>query len=78
MEHYEDEDDCFTNFESESPTIVLDDTSREALSWEPMVSPLNNNQIEFRISLDESDDEDYTLDRTAMTSNPFTGTLLKL
>ncbi|GKB64273.1 hypothetical protein Tco_0920459 [Tanacetum coccineum] len=61
MEHYEDEDDCFTNFESESPTIVLDDTSREALSWEPMVSPLNNNEIDFRISFDESDDEDYTV-----------------
>ncbi|GJV63911.1 hypothetical protein Tco_1474739 [Tanacetum coccineum] len=61
MEYYEDEDDCFTNFESEFPAIVLDDTSREALSWEPTVSPLNNNEIDFRISFDESDDEDYTV-----------------
>ncbi|GKC71560.1 hypothetical protein Tco_1117443 [Tanacetum coccineum] len=61
MEYCEDEDDCFTNFESEFPSIVLDDTSREALSWEPMISPLNDNEIEFRISFDESDDEDYTV-----------------
>ncbi|GJU45909.1 hypothetical protein Tco_1203175, partial [Tanacetum coccineum] len=26
-----------------------------------MVSPLNDNQIDFRISFDESDDEDYTV-----------------
>ncbi|GJZ39684.1 hypothetical protein Tco_0586247 [Tanacetum coccineum] len=59
MEYCEDEDDCFTNFESEFPAIVLDDTPREALSWEPTVSPLNDNEIDFRISFDESDDEDY-------------------
>ncbi|GJV71593.1 retrovirus-related pol polyprotein from transposon TNT 1-94, partial [Tanacetum coccineum] len=28
---------------------------------EPTVSPLNDNQIDFRISFDESDDEDYTV-----------------
>ncbi|GJU41741.1 hypothetical protein Tco_1194698 [Tanacetum coccineum] len=61
MEYCEDEDDCFTNFESEFPAIVLDDTSREALSWEPTVSPLNDNEIDFRISVDESNDEDYTV-----------------
>ncbi|GJR17982.1 hypothetical protein Tco_0966509 [Tanacetum coccineum] len=42
MEYCEDEDDCFTNFESEFPAIVLDDTSREALSWEPTVSYYND------------------------------------
>ncbi|GKD99727.1 hypothetical protein Tco_1387711 [Tanacetum coccineum] len=63
MEYCEDEDDCFTNFESEFPAIVLDNTitPREALSWEPMVSPLSDNKIDFRISFDESDDEDYTV-----------------
>ncbi|GJV91266.1 hypothetical protein Tco_1539079 [Tanacetum coccineum] len=61
MKYCEDEDDCFTNFESEFPAIVLDDTSREALSWEPMVSPFNDIEIDFRISFDESDDEDYTV-----------------
>ncbi|GJR71748.1 hypothetical protein Tco_0084113 [Tanacetum coccineum] len=40
-----------------SRAIVLDDTSREALSWEPTVSPLNDNEIDFRISFDESDDK---------------------
>ncbi|GJS51639.1 hypothetical protein Tco_0625001 [Tanacetum coccineum] len=32
-----------------------------APSCEPTVSPLNDNQVDFRISFDESDDEDYTL-----------------
>ncbi|GKD90379.1 hypothetical protein Tco_1365886, partial [Tanacetum coccineum] len=59
MEYCEDEDDCFTNFESEFRAIVLDDTSRDVLSWEPTVSPLNDKYIDFRISFDESDDEDY-------------------
>ncbi|GJY05474.1 retrovirus-related pol polyprotein from transposon TNT 1-94 [Tanacetum coccineum] len=35
-------------------------TSEEALSCEPTVSPLNDNKIDFRISFDESDDQDYT------------------
>ncbi|GJU97875.1 hypothetical protein Tco_1327146 [Tanacetum coccineum] len=61
MKYCEDEDDCFTNFESKFPAIVLDDTltSSEALSWKPTVSPLTNNEIDFKISFDESDDEDY-------------------
>ncbi|GJS07910.1 putative reverse transcriptase domain-containing protein [Tanacetum coccineum] len=33
--------------------IPNNDTSREALSWEPTVSPLNDNEIDFRISFDE-------------------------
>ncbi|GJR44608.1 hypothetical protein Tco_1312711 [Tanacetum coccineum] len=47
--------------ETEFPAIVFNGalTSEVALSCEPMVSPLNDNQIEFRISFDESDDEDY-------------------
>ncbi|GKF29906.1 hypothetical protein Tco_0096248, partial [Tanacetum coccineum] len=41
--------------------IVFDDTLTPdaALSYEPTVSPLNENEIDFRISFDESDDEDY-------------------
>ncbi|GJY02261.1 hypothetical protein Tco_0360413 [Tanacetum coccineum] len=61
VKYYEDEDDCFTNFESEFPAIVFDDTSDASLSCEPTVSPLNDNKIDFRISFDESDDEDYTV-----------------
>nr|GEW48889.1 hypothetical protein [Tanacetum cinerariifolium] len=61
MEYCEVEDDCFTNFETEYPAIVFDDTLMfdTTLSCEPMVSPLNENKIDFRISFDESDDEDY-------------------
>ncbi|GJT47939.1 hypothetical protein Tco_0974096 [Tanacetum coccineum] len=36
-------------------------TSKVAPSCEPTVSPFNDNQVDFRISFDESDDEDYTL-----------------
>nr|GEX84226.1 hypothetical protein [Tanacetum cinerariifolium] len=53
------EDDSFTNLETEYPALVLDDTSDATLSCEPMVSPLENNEIDFNISFDESDDEDY-------------------
>ncbi|GJX98780.1 hypothetical protein Tco_0355799, partial [Tanacetum coccineum] len=34
--------------------------SDETLSCEPTVSSLNDNEIDFRISFDKSDDEDYT------------------
>ncbi|GJY27612.1 hypothetical protein Tco_0403379 [Tanacetum coccineum] len=49
--------------ETEFPAIVLNDalTSEVTLSCEPTVSPLNDNQIDFRISFNESDDEDYTV-----------------
>ncbi|GJY29716.1 hypothetical protein Tco_0405483 [Tanacetum coccineum] len=61
MEYCEDEDDYFTNFETKFPAIVLDNTltSDAAISCGPTVSPLNDNEIDFRISFDESDDEDY-------------------
>ncbi|GKC37443.1 hypothetical protein Tco_1049827 [Tanacetum coccineum] len=59
MEYFEDEDDSFTNLDIEYLAIVFDDTSDAALSLEPMVSPLDNKKIEFKISFDESDDEDY-------------------
>ncbi|GJU94991.1 hypothetical protein Tco_1319747 [Tanacetum coccineum] len=63
MEYCEDEDDCFTNFKTKFSAIVLDNTltSDAALSCGPTVSPLNDNEIHFRISFDESDDEDYTV-----------------
>ncbi|GJU46604.1 hypothetical protein Tco_1203870, partial [Tanacetum coccineum] len=59
MEYCEKEDDSFTNLETEYLAIVFDDTSDATLLCEPMVSPLDNNEIEFKISFDESDDEDY-------------------
>ncbi|GJT10608.1 hypothetical protein Tco_0857650 [Tanacetum coccineum] len=47
--------------ETEFLSIVFNDnlTSNETLSCEPTVSSLNNNEIDFRISFDKSDDEDY-------------------
>ncbi|GJZ26075.1 hypothetical protein Tco_0570328 [Tanacetum coccineum] len=61
-EYCDDEDDSFTNFETEFPAIVFDDiTSNTSLSCESTISPLNDNEIDFRISFDESDDEDYTV-----------------
>nr|GEW72839.1 hypothetical protein [Tanacetum cinerariifolium] len=49
--------------ETKFPAIVLNDalTYEVALLCEPMVSPLNENQINFGISFDEFDDEDYTV-----------------
>ncbi|GJW49214.1 hypothetical protein Tco_0090565 [Tanacetum coccineum] len=49
--------------ETEFPAIVFNDelSSEKTLSCEPTISSLNNNEIDFRISFDESDDEDYTV-----------------
>ncbi|GKA97014.1 hypothetical protein Tco_0824908 [Tanacetum coccineum] len=59
-------DDDFHNFrsvETEFPAIVIDDTftSHVALSCESKVSPPINDEIDFTISFDESDDEDYAI-----------------
>ncbi|GJR21815.1 hypothetical protein Tco_0970342 [Tanacetum coccineum] len=48
--------------ETEFPAIVFNDTlTSEAHLCEPTVSSLNNNEIDFRISFDEFDDEDCTV-----------------
>ncbi|GJY82304.1 putative reverse transcriptase domain-containing protein [Tanacetum coccineum] len=49
--------------ETEFPAIVFNDTltSEATLSCEPMASSLKNDEIDFRISFDESDDEDCTV-----------------
>ncbi|GJX34916.1 hypothetical protein Tco_0246473 [Tanacetum coccineum] len=61
-EYCDDEDDSFTNFKTEFPAIVFDDiTSNTSIYCESTVSPLHDNEIDFRISFDESDDEDYTV-----------------
>ncbi|GJT97680.1 hypothetical protein Tco_1093198 [Tanacetum coccineum] len=58
VKNFEDEDDCFIDFETEFPAIVFDNTK---LSSEPTVCPPKENKVGFRISLDESDNEDYTV-----------------
>ncbi|GJT34208.1 hypothetical protein Tco_0924627 [Tanacetum coccineum] len=49
--------------ETEFPAIVFNDmlTFEAALSCEPKVRSLNNDEIDFRISFNDSDDEDYTV-----------------
>nr|GEX20992.1 hypothetical protein [Tanacetum cinerariifolium] len=53
------------------PAIAFDDTftSEAALSYDPTVSSLNNNEIDFRILFDESDDEDCTNEFPAIVYN---------
>nr|GEX08636.1 hypothetical protein [Tanacetum cinerariifolium] len=45
------------------PAIVLNDSlgTNHKISSEPMVCPLDDNEIDFKISFDESDDKDYTV-----------------
>ncbi|GJZ34547.1 reverse transcriptase domain-containing protein, partial [Tanacetum coccineum] len=60
VKNYKDEDDHPIDFEAEFPAIVFDNRLT-AIQSEPTVCPSNENELDFRISLDESDDEDYTL-----------------
>ncbi|GJV89797.1 hypothetical protein Tco_1533735 [Tanacetum coccineum] len=57
----DDEVHNLRSVETEFQAIVFNDelTSEETLSYGPRVSPLNDNEFDFRISFDESDDEDY-------------------
>ncbi|GKB19591.1 hypothetical protein Tco_0853514 [Tanacetum coccineum] len=56
-------DEDLISVETEYPANVFNDrlTSDETLSCEPTVSSFNDNEIDFKISFDESDDEDYTV-----------------
>ncbi|GJX14039.1 retrovirus-related pol polyprotein from transposon TNT 1-94, partial [Tanacetum coccineum] len=58
---YDEDVHDLRSVETEFPAIVFNDefSSEKTLSCEPTVSSLNNNEIDFRISFDESDDEDY-------------------
>ncbi|GJX81276.1 hypothetical protein Tco_0329425, partial [Tanacetum coccineum] len=60
-EYYETEDDSFTGLGTEYPAIVLDNISDVTFLRAPTVSPLVNNEIDFNISFDDSDDEDYMI-----------------
>ncbi|GJV16093.1 hypothetical protein Tco_1361416 [Tanacetum coccineum] len=59
---YDDDIDDLRSVETEFPAIVFNDNlkSEETLSCEPTISSLHNKEIDFTISFDESDDEDYT------------------
>ncbi|GJV62564.1 hypothetical protein Tco_1473392 [Tanacetum coccineum] len=59
---WEDEDvHDLISVETEFPAIVLNNalTSEVTLSCKPTVSPFNDNKFDFRISFDESDNEEY-------------------
>ncbi|GJV32115.1 hypothetical protein Tco_1392515 [Tanacetum coccineum] len=58
---YDEDVHDLRSVETEFPAIVFDDAfiSKVTHSCEPTASPLNDNKIDFRISFDESDDEDY-------------------
>ncbi|GJX87047.1 hypothetical protein Tco_0337821 [Tanacetum coccineum] len=59
---YDEDVHDLISVETKFPAIVFNDmiTSDAALSCEPTVSSLND-EIDFRISFDDSDDEDYTV-----------------
>ncbi|GJS43335.1 hypothetical protein Tco_0568378 [Tanacetum coccineum] len=60
---YDEDVHDLRSVETEFPAIVFDDafTSKITPSCKPTVSPFNDNKIDFRVSFDESDDEDYTV-----------------
>ncbi|GJY83420.1 hypothetical protein Tco_0496796 [Tanacetum coccineum] len=60
---YDDDVHDLKSVETEFPAIIFNDklTSEVALSCETTVSSLDDNKIDFRISFDESDVEDYTV-----------------
>ncbi|GKD14296.1 hypothetical protein Tco_1198703, partial [Tanacetum coccineum] len=59
--------------EEEARRHVFNDTlmSEVALSCEPTVSPLNDNEIDFKISFDESNDEYYMNDNNKVNMPSF-------
>ncbi|GJR16928.1 hypothetical protein Tco_0965455 [Tanacetum coccineum] len=59
---YDEDVHDLRSIENEFPAIAFNDSlkSGETLSCEPTVSSLNN-EIDFKISFDDFDDEDYTV-----------------
>ncbi|GJS51509.1 hypothetical protein Tco_0624871 [Tanacetum coccineum] len=47
------------DYMNEFPAIVFNNTSDTTPLYKPTVSPPNESELDFRISCDESDDEDY-------------------
>nr|GEW10443.1 zinc finger, CCHC-type [Tanacetum cinerariifolium] len=60
---YDEDIHDLRSVETEFLAIAFNDgvSSEKTLSCKPTISPLNDNKIDFRISFDESDDEDYTV-----------------
>ncbi|GKB23264.1 hypothetical protein Tco_0862665 [Tanacetum coccineum] len=60
---YDEDVHDLKSVETEFPAIVFIDnlSSNETLYCEPTICSLNDNEIDFRMSFDESDNEDYTV-----------------
>ncbi|GJU76675.1 hypothetical protein Tco_1367324 [Tanacetum coccineum] len=58
---YDDDVHDLRSVEIEFPAIVFDDAFTSKVSPQERRYVFNDNKIDFRISFDESDDEDYTL-----------------
>ncbi|GKB31885.1 hypothetical protein Tco_0871286 [Tanacetum coccineum] len=60
---YHEDINYLKDFETDFPVIIFDDPlgSDHKISSEPTISPLDNNDFDFKISFDESDIEDYTV-----------------
>ncbi|GKC37919.1 hypothetical protein Tco_1050303 [Tanacetum coccineum] len=67
---YDEDVHDLRSVETEFPAIAFNDqiSSKKTLSCEPTVSSLNN-EIDFRVSFDDSDDEDYTNEYPAIVYN---------
>ncbi|GJU94529.1 hypothetical protein Tco_1319285 [Tanacetum coccineum] len=68
---YDEDVHDLRSVETKFPAIIFNDnlTLNETLSCKPTVSSLNNNKIDFRISFDEFDNEDYTNEFPAILYN---------
>ncbi|GJW93971.1 hypothetical protein Tco_0173643 [Tanacetum coccineum] len=65
---YDEDIHDLRSVETEFPAIALnDEVSSKTLSCEPTVSSLND-EIDFRVSFDDSDDDDYTSQFVIQTS----------
>ncbi|GJR12414.1 hypothetical protein Tco_0795066 [Tanacetum coccineum] len=68
---YHEDINYFKDFETNFPAIVYKDAlaSDHEISSEPTVSTLDDNKIDFKISFDEYDDEDYTQSDSGIDTN---------
>nr|GEV70240.1 hypothetical protein [Tanacetum cinerariifolium] len=60
---YDEDVHDLRSIETKFLSIVFNDnlSSEQTLSCEPTLSSLNNNELDFRISFNESEDKDYTV-----------------
>ncbi|GKA52248.1 hypothetical protein Tco_0745444 [Tanacetum coccineum] len=70
---YDEDVHDLRSVETEFPDIVFNDelSSEKTLSCEPTISSPNNNEIDFRISFDESDDGDYRVSIRRIMGNGY-------